>query len=147
MTAPFIMLVDDEVSFVETMAKRLDKRNIKAVIASSGEEALEKLKTNPTLDVIVMDVKMPGIDGIETLKKIKIASPLIEVIMLTGHASVESAINGMKIGAYDYLLKPCEIEELVDKVEKAAQKKQVHEKKIKRAQEVRIKDLLSIYDR
>jgi len=143
MTAPFIMLVDDEVDFVETMAKRLDKRNIKAIKAFSGEEGLETLKTNQMLDVIVLDVKMPGMDGVETLKEIKKAIPLTEVIMLTGHATVESAIEGMKRGAYDYLMKPCDIEELVSKVEGATQKKREHEEKI---EEARTKELLSKYE-
>jgi DNA-binding response OmpR family regulator len=130
MTTPFIMLVDDEVSLVETLAKRLGKRNIKTISAFSGEECLETLKTHQNLDVIVLDVKMPGMDGIETLKEIKMTSPLTEVIMLTGHATVNSGINGLKLGAYDYLMKPCDIEELVSKVEKATQKKQAHESKI-----------------
>ena len=130
MTAPFIMLVDDEVSFVETTAKRLDKRKIKVISAFSGEECLETLKTHQTLDVIVLDVKMPGMGGIETLKKIKKEFPLVEVIMLTGHATVDSGIAGIKLGAYDYLMKPCDIGELVDKVEGATQKKQAHEEKI-----------------
>ena len=130
MTAPFIMLVDDEVSFVNTTAKRLNKRNIEVISAFSGKECLETLKMHQTLDVIVLDVKMPGMDGIETLKKIKKEFPLIEVIMLTGHATVGSGIDGMKLGAYDYLMKPCDIEELVGKVEKAARKKRAHEEKI-----------------
>jgi len=134
MTAPFIMLVDDEVPFVETMAKRLDKRNIETISAFSGEECLETLKTHQTLDVIVLDVKMPGLDGLETLKIIKKEFPLMEVIMLTGHATVESGINGMKLGAYDFLMKPCDIEELVSKLEEAAQKKRAHEEKIKDAE-------------
>jgi len=129
MRAPFIMLVDDEVSFVETTAKRLAKRNIQTIKAFSGEECLETLKTNQNLDVIVLDVKMPGMGGIETLKIIKKEYPLIEVIMLTGHATVDSGIDGMKLGAYDYLMKPCDIEELVSKVEGAAQRKQAHEEK------------------
>ncbi len=130
MTAPFIMLVDDEVSFVETMAKRLAKRDIKAIKTFSAEEGLEKLKTNPNLDVIVLDVKMPGMDGIEALKEIKEISPLTEVIMLTGHGTIESAIDGMKLGAYDFLKKPCDIEELVSKVAAATKKKRAHEEKI-----------------
>ena len=89
---------------------------------------------------------MPGMDGIETLRNIKKISPLIEVIMLTGHATVESAIDGMKLGAYDFLMKPCDIEELVSKVQEAAKKKQAHEEKIKDARDVRIKEILSIYD-
>ena len=133
MTAPSIMLVDDEVPFVETMAKRLDKRNIEAISAFSGEECLETLKINQSLDVIVLDVKMPGMGGLETLKKIKRESPLIEVIMLTGHATIESAIDGMKQGAFDYLMKPCDIDNLVAKVNEAAQKKRNHEKKIEEA--------------
>jgi DNA-binding response OmpR family regulator len=130
MTAPFIMLVDDEVSFVETMAKRLNKRNFKTILAFSGEECLETLKANQSLDVIVLDVKMPGMDGIETLKIIKKEFPLTEVIMLTGHATAKTGIDGMKLGAYDYLMKPCDIEELVGKVEGAARRKQAHEDKM-----------------
>jgi DNA-binding NtrC family response regulator len=137
------MLVDDEVPFVETMAKRLAKRNIETIAAFSGEEGLEKLKTNQNLDVIVLDVKMPGKDGLETLKDIKTVSPLIEVIMLTGHATVESGIRGMKLGAYDFLMKPCEIEELVSKVEEATKKKRGHEEKIKEAER---KELLQKYE-
>jgi DNA-binding response OmpR family regulator len=124
------MLVDDEVSFVETTAKRLTKRNMDVMTAFSAAEGLEKLAANPDLDVIVLDIKMPGMDGIEALKEIKKVSPLTEVIMLTGHATIESAIEGMKLGAYDYLKKPCEIEELVGQLEGAAKKKRTHEQKI-----------------
>jgi len=130
MTAPFILLVDDEVSFAETMAKRLQKRNIKTIMAFSAKEGLEKLKENQNLDVIVLDVKMPGMDGIETLKIIKKTSPLTEVILLTGHATIESGIDGMKLGAYDFLKKPCDLEELVNKVEEATKKKRSHDDRI-----------------
>ena len=133
MTAPLVMLVDDEVSFVETTTKRLTIRNIETINAFSGEECLEKLKTVQNIDVIILDVKMPGMDGIETLKEIKMASPLIEVIMLTGHATIELAIDGMKLGAYDFLMKPCEIEELARKVQEATKKKKEHEEKIEEA--------------
>ena len=138
MTAPFIMLVDDEVSFVETMAKRLTARNIDIIVAFSAEEGLEKLKTNQNLDVIVLDVKMPGMDGIAALKEIKKMSPLIEVIMLTGYATMESAIDGMKLGAYDFLTKPCDIEEIVSKVEEATKNKRVHDEKIADAKSKKI---------
>ncbi len=131
MIKPFIMLVDDEVPFVETMAKRLATRNMETIVAFSGEEGLEKLKSNQNLDVIILDIKMPGIDGMETLKKIKKVSPLTEVIMLTGHASIQLAIDGMKLGAHDFLMKPCEIEELVTKVKEATKKKRIHEEKVK----------------
>ncbi len=132
MNAPFVLLVDDEVPFVETMTKRLTKRKLKVISAHSGSEALEKLETS--LDVVILDVKMPGMDGIETLGEIKKVYPLVEVIMLTGHATVETAIEGMKLGAYDYLMKPCDLEQLMIKVEAASQKKRNHEEKIKDAQ-------------
>ena len=133
MTAPFIMLVDDEIPFVEITTKRLAKRNFEVITAFSAEEGLEKLKTNQNLDVIVLDIKMSGMDGIEALKQIKTVSPLIEIIMLTGHATIELAIDAMKLGAYDFLMKPLDIEELISKVEIAAKKKWRHEEKIKEA--------------
>jgi len=133
MTAPFIMLVDDEVTFVETMAKRLETRGIEIITAFSAEECLEKLETDPKLDVIVLDIQMPGMDGIEALKEIKKQSPLTEVIMLTGHATIELGIDGMKLGAYDFLMKPCDIEELALKIEEAAKKKRQQEEKINEA--------------
>jgi DNA-binding NtrC family response regulator len=132
------MLVDDEVPFVETMSKRLAKRNIKAIAAFSGEECLEKLETHQDLDVIILDVKMPGMDGIDTLREVKRLYPLVEVIMLTGHATVESGVEGMKRGAYDYLMKPCDIDDLVTKVKAAAKKKKEHEEKIKEAEKQEI---------
>lgn len=130
MKVPSVMLVDDEVSFVETTAKRLTKRNMDVIKAFSAAEGLEKLAINPDLDVIVLDIKMPGMDGIEALKEIKKVSPLTEVIMLTGQATIESAIQGMKLGAFDYLKKPCDIEELVGQLESATQKKRAHDQKI-----------------
>lgn len=132
--SPFILLVDDEVSFVETLSKRLNKRDLKVLTAFGGQEALETLGKNRTLDVVILDVKMPNMDGIETLREIKKDFPLIEVIMLTGHATVETAIEGMKLGAFDYLMKPCEIEKIVLKVKEATQKKRDHLEKIKEAQ-------------
>ncbi len=103
-------------------------------MAFNGAEALEKIGKNTNLDVVILDVKMPGMDGIETLGEIKKAHPLVEVIMLTGHATVESGIEGMKSGAYDYLMKPCDLEQLMLKVEQATKKKRDHEEKIKDAQ-------------
>ncbi len=128
------MLVDDEVSFVETLVKRLATRDIETITAFSAEEGLEKLKLNQNLDVIVLDVKMPGMDGLELLKKIKAGFFRTEVIMLTGHATIESGITGMKLGAYDFLTKPCDIEELVTKVEEATKKKRAHDNKIQDAE-------------
>ncbi len=124
-----VLLVDDEVEFVETLAKRMNKRNVKASGVNSGEEALEFLDQYPT-DVVVLDVKMPGIDGIQALREIKLRYPLIEVIMLTGHANVEVAIQGMELGAFDYLMKPMAIDDLLYKVQDAWKKKTLQEKKI-----------------
>jgi len=133
-----ILLVDDEVPFVETITKRLSKRNLSITPAYSGKEALEKLKTTENIDVVILDVKMPGMDGIATLQEIKKRHPLVEVIMLTAHATVESGIEGMKIGAFDYLMKPCDVDILLAKVKEAAVKKRAHEEKIV---EARIKEI------
>jgi DNA-binding NtrC family response regulator len=129
MISPFVLLVDDEVPFVETMSKRLTKRQLMVLSAYSGREALEKLEKD-AVDVVILDVKMPAMDGIETLREIKKAHPLVEVIMLTGHATIETAVEGMRLGAFDYLMKPCEIEELLAKVDEAREKKSKHEQKI-----------------
>ena len=142
MMKPMVLLVDDETPFVETMTKRLEKRDLKIIAAFSGEEALEILNKNRNTDVVILDVKMPGMNGIETLEKIRNQFPLIEVIMLTGHATVESAIEGMKLGAFDYLMKPCEIEQLLAKVQEATKKKRDHEEKIR---EARVREALSAH--
>lgn len=114
-----ILLVDDEPDFLSVIARRLARRNVSVSVASSGLEALEKLEAEP-VKVVVLDVKMPGIDGIETLRRIKELMPDVEVIMLTGHADLDVAISGMALGAYDYLLKPADIDELMFKVYDAA---------------------------
>jgi DNA-binding NtrC family response regulator len=138
MTEANVLLVDDETDFVETMAKRLTKRDLNVSKAASGEEALEVLARHSEIEVVVLDVKMPGMDGGETLREIKRLYPLVEVIMLTGHATVRSGIEGMKLGAADYLSKPCDIEHLIAKVDEAAQKKRRHEEKI---QEARLQEI------
>ena len=132
MMEPSVLIVDDEVAFVETLVKRLTKRNVRVNFAHSGQGALDKLASSgPTkIDVVILDVKMPGMDGLETLARIKEEHPLIEVIMLTGHATVESAIEGMKRGAFDYLMKPCEVDALLEKLKEAADIKREHEEKI-----------------
>jgi DNA-binding NtrC family response regulator len=136
--AAVVLLVDDEVPFVETMTKRLTKRDLTVLSAFSGPEALKRLGEDKTVDVVILDVKMPGMDGIEALREIKRAHPLVEVIMLTGHATVETAIEGMKLGAFDYLMKPCEVETLLAKVGEAKAKKRQHEQKI---MEARLKEI------
>ena len=124
-----VLLVDDEVDYLETLVKRLAHRGIDAAAVHGGKDALERIVDDPP-DVVVLDVKMPGIDGIATLREIKKLDPLIEVIMLTGHADVESAIEGMELGAFDYLMKPTDIEELLFKVQDAHEKKSIQEAKI-----------------
>lgn len=125
-----VLLVDDEVEFADTLAKRMKKRKLITSSVNSGEDALEFLGQNPT-DVVILDVKMPGIDGIQTLREIKQQYPLVEVIMLTGHANVEVAIQGMEIGAFDYLMKPMAIDDLVYKIQDAYKKKSIHVEKTK----------------
>ena len=129
-----ILLVDDETPFLETMTRRLNKREFITASASSGHEAIRLLEKNDDLEVVVLDVKMPEMDGLQTLKIIRQRFPLVEVIMLTGHATIESAIEGMKLGAFDYLMKPCEMEDLISKVCEAAAKKRRHKEKIIEAQ-------------
>jgi two-component system, OmpR family, response regulator len=121
-----ILVVDDEDDFRETIVKRLQKRKMMVRGAESGEKALELIAAQP-FDVVVLDVKMPGLDGIDTLREIKKRRPLIEVILLTGHASMESGIEGMKLGAYDYVMKPANLEELIEKMRQAYEKKMVFE--------------------
>lgn len=129
---PFnVLFVDDEIEFLETLLKRMKKRDLQASGVKSGEQALEFLDHN-RVDVVVLDVKMPGMDGIQALKEIKKMHPLIEVVMLTGHASVEVAIQGMELGAFDYLMKPVDIDDLLYKVQDAYKKKALQEKKILR---------------
>lgn len=126
-----VLFVDDEVEFLDTLVKRMKRRGVEASGVGSGPEALDFLQSN-CADVVVLDVKMPGMDGVETLREIKRRHPLIEVIMLTGHANVEVAIQGMEMGAFDYLMKPMEIDELLYKVQDAFKKKFVHEEKIRK---------------
>lgn len=132
-----MMLVDDEERFLQTTSKLLAKKGYDVVTASSGTEALEKLIPQ-NIHVVILDVKMPGMDGSATLKEIKKLYPMVEVIMLTGHATVESAIDGLKSGATDYLMKPADIEEIIEKAEAAFAKIQSLEEKIRVAQTRRL---------
>ena len=129
MDAIKVLLVDDEVHFLAALNKRLTKRGYEVREAHSGEEALELLPEYDA-DVIILDVKMPGMDGIATLNHIKTQWPLMEVVMLTGHASVEVAIRGMELGAFDYLMKPVDFEEFLYKIEDAAKQKRLQEEKM-----------------
>jgi DNA-binding NtrC family response regulator len=125
-----VLLVDDEGEFLDTLVKRIQKRNVNAKGVKSGEEALAFLEKYP-VDVVVLDVRMPGLDGIETLRALKRQYPLTEVIMLTGHASLEVAIEGMELGAFDYLMKPVEIDDLLYKLQDANKRRTIQLEKIK----------------
>jgi len=130
MAVATVLIVDDEVGFVEALSRRLARREVAIVAAYSGEEALARLEADGAIEVVILDVKMPGMDGIETLTEIRRRFPLLETIMLTGHATVQSGIEGMKKGAFDYLMKPCDIEILLAKVNEAAGVKRRREEKI-----------------
>ena len=129
---PRILIVDDEEMFVQSLADRLKLRDYDVTTSLSGEDAVEKVK-HYLFDVVILDVAMPGMSGIETLREIKKIKPLTEVIMLTGHATVETAIEGLKLGALDFLLKPCETKDLVVKIDKAYEKKAEQDKRIQDA--------------
>ena len=121
-----VLLVDDEKDFLETLVKRLKKRKLDVMAASGGIEAVQTV-TEQQVDVVVLDVKMPDMNGIDTLKAIKKIRPSAEVIMLTGHADMEIAIEGMELGAFDYLMKPADIDELLYKIQDAYKKKNYRE--------------------
>jgi len=117
-----VLLVDDEEDFLETLSSRLEMRGLKVSAVTSGEQAVTEAKEQE-YDAIVVDLSMPGIDGLETLKRIKADNPNAEIIMLTGHASVQSGVEAMKLGAGDFLQKPVELSELMAKIGEAKNKK------------------------
>lgn len=132
-----VLLVDDEEQFVEVLSQRLITRNFQVLTALSGDEAISILE-NAEVDVVVLDVMMSGRDGISTLTEIRRLKPLTEVIMLTGNTTVDTAINGMKLGAYDYLLKPTDTGLLVEKLNSAHARKKEQEERIRNAEVDRI---------
>lgn len=116
-----VLLVDDEERFLNTTGRLLGVRGFQVGTAASAPEALEELEQNP-YDVVVLDIRMPGMSGIEALAEIKRRRPDVEVLMLTGHASVDAAVEIMRLGGADYLLKPCSMDELVDKIQAALER-------------------------
>lgn len=128
-----ILVVDDEEEFVEMLSLRLTEAGHRVKPAYSGEECLKKLDEYEP-DVVILDIKMPGIDGIDTLKQIKSKHPIVEVILLTGHGAVDTAVVGLKSGAFDYLLKPAEHAELLQKLEDARSRKADQEERIRKAE-------------
>jgi DNA-binding NtrC family response regulator len=125
-----IMLVDDEERFLFTTSKLLARKGYRVVTATSGAQALEKLRCHH-VDVVILDVKMPGMDGVSTLQEIKRRFGLVEVILLTGHATMESAGEGLRLGATDYLMKPIDVEELIEKAERAFAKRKRRKEQIR----------------
>nr|WP_321466596.1 response regulator [uncultured Desulfobulbus sp.] len=117
-----VLLVDDEQDFLETLSSRLEMRGLKVSAVTSGEQAIVEA-SEQDYDAIVVDLAMPGIDGLETLKRIKADNPNAEIIMLTGQASVQSGVEAMKLGAGDFLQKPVELSELLSKIGEAKHKK------------------------
>jgi DNA-binding NtrC family response regulator len=134
-----VLFVDDEIDFLETLMKRMKKRGVDVAGVGNGEQALDYLNQKP-VDVVVLDVRMPGIDGIQTLREIKRIDPLMEVIMLTGHASIEVAIEGMELGAFDYLMKPADFDELFYKIQDAFKKRTIQKQKIEKLGNIKLTD-------
>lgn len=125
---PRVLIVDDEERFRTTLRKLLAVKQIEAADVGSAREAFAEISAND-YDVVLLDVKMPEMNGIEALGRIKKQNPEVEVIILTGHASVDVAVEIMKLGGYEYLLKPCPIDELIGKIESAWEKKQARQKR------------------
>jgi len=120
---PRVLVVDDEEDFASSLGQRLELRGLPTLVATSGPQALAVLEQD-SVDVVILDVRMPGMDGIETLRRIKESYPRIEVVMLTGHADLESALEGMRFGFFDYLTKPVQLADLVAKIEDAYRRRQ-----------------------
>jgi DNA-binding NtrC family response regulator len=123
-----VLLVDDEAVFAGNMSRLLAKRGYAVAAAHSGGEAIDRLRSQ-SFDVVVLDLKMPDMDGIATLQEIKRLGLDVETLMLTGHGSIDTALEAIQMGAYDYLTKPCEIGELVAKIESARQRKKLREER------------------
>jgi DNA-binding response OmpR family regulator len=132
-----VLIIDDEERFLQTTQKLLEKQGYTVYTATDGLSGMTRLKVK-RIDVVILDVKMPGMDGVAVLRKIKADFPLVEVVMLTGHSTVESAIEGLKLGAFDYLTKPCDIPVLIQKIDAAGDKKKSAEEKIRKARLDRI---------
>jgi DNA-binding NtrC family response regulator len=133
-----VLLVDDEVDFLDTLSERMRTRGMEVSTSSSGSEALKKVEEE-SYDVIILDLMMPGVDGLEALKILKEKRPELQVILLTGHASVEKGIEAMKLGAMDFLEKPADLSQLTEKIKKAQAKKMLI---VEKQTEEKIKKLL-----
>ncbi|MBA4366868.1 MAG: two-component system response regulator [Desulfobacterium sp.] len=128
MKKPRILLVDDEMAFADNLMKILSKRGYDVIVVYNGADAVSMIGEKE-FDVIILDMKMPGMNGIATLKEIKKKTPFVEVVILTGHGSVESGIEGMQLGAFDFLMKPVKVDDLQEKVSEAYRRKLVQGKR------------------
>jgi len=133
-----VLLVDDEEEFVRALAKRLGARGLNVEVSGDGESAVEKVKQRD-FDVIVLDLAMPGIDGLETLKRLREVNPDLQIVLLTGHGSIKSGVEAMKEGAVDFLEKPAEFSELLAKIREASAKRMLL---VEKRREEQVKDIL-----
>ena len=136
-----VLLVDDEKEFADALAERLRGRGLHAGTANSGDEAVARLKEE-SFDVIILDMVMPGKDGIETLNEIKQVRPLVEVVLLTGFGTLDTAVSSIERGAFYYLKKPVEMRELLENIVNAYKRKSEHEERIRKAEIKRITMIL-----
>jgi DNA-binding NtrC family response regulator len=127
-----ILIVDDEKDFAEALTERLQVRGYGAAARCTGKEAIAEVR-NGLIDVVILDVMLPEMDGIEVLRLMKTAKPLTEVILISGKAALAKAIAGMQQGAFEYLTKPCDTDTMTRKIDQAHQRKQDHENRIRRA--------------
>jgi DNA-binding NtrC family response regulator len=135
-----LLIVDDEEQFLSSISKSLEVRDFNVIAVNRGEKAVEAARSTP-IDVALVDLKMPGIDGEETLKKLKAEHRWMEVIILTGHGTVDSAVECTKSGAYSYMQKPCDLDHLLEALKSAYKKRVMNKKKI---EEKKMNDLLKV---
>jgi DNA-binding NtrC family response regulator len=133
-----ILLVDDEENFLKVLSQRMEGRGLKVDTSTTGEEALNKVK-GKDFDAIILDLAMPGMSGIETLKRIRSENPDVQIIMLTGHGSVEKGVEAIKAGAVDFLEKPADINKIMEKIAEAKRKKIVI---VEKKHEAHVKEIL-----
>jgi DNA-binding NtrC family response regulator len=126
-SVPKVLLADDEIAFTRNIAKLLTRRGCEVSVANDGESALRVIEDS-NFDVLILDMKMPGMGGLEVLKQIEKRHPSLQVIILTGHATMESAIDGLRHGAFDYTTKPIDIEDLTKRVFQAFERKKARER-------------------
>jgi len=129
-----LLIVDDEKDFVEPLAERFEQRDFTVLCAFSGQEAIKIVEENRDLEIIILDIKMPGMDGIETLSEIRKINTVVEIILLTGHSTIKTAVEGLRRGAFDYLLKPIEFDDLLSRINDAVSKEKMHENKLRDVQ-------------